>query len=356
MLAQNFQVFEFDEKFPVRTIRIEDIPWFVAMDLADILEYEDTRRMCDLVDEEDKEVINPHKVGSSIFAETFNSNTFRVSVINESGLYTVIFNSTKKEAKKFKRWVTSKVLPSIRKTGVFNAIPFKLTEDSSLVHFELDDYWVWSTSIAEMFEKEHFNVMRDLSSALKDVIKFEDISQGTLLPVFKCIESSYIDKYGRTQRALKVNRALFNYVVLAYQGDVAKYYRMKFIAAFEELEKKVKVFLTQQMVYSNGKRQQVYILKNTATNMGKVGITNDISRRVAELQNASGCEISVEYLAPKADNAKDIEKELHKILKDYRGIGEWFNIPVEDVIDLLKIQELVIASSGVFPALLQISE
>jgi hypothetical protein len=72
-----------------------------------------------LVDAEDKQTINPQKLGNPKIEESFNSNTFRVSLINESGLYAVIFNSTKLEAKAFKRWVTSEVLPQIRKTGKY---------------------------------------------------------------------------------------------------------------------------------------------------------------------------------------------------------------------------------------------
>jgi hypothetical protein len=55
-------------------------------------------------------------------AESFNSNTFKVSIINESGLYACIFGSHKPQAKEFKRWVTSQVLPTIRKTGTYSTL------------------------------------------------------------------------------------------------------------------------------------------------------------------------------------------------------------------------------------------
>jgi prophage antirepressor-like protein len=103
----------------VRVVLIDGQPWFVAADLAKILEYANTGKMLQIVDKEDSVEINPQKLDNAKMVLSFNSNTFRVSLINESGLYSVIFNSTKSEAKTFKRWVTSDVLPQIRKTGKY---------------------------------------------------------------------------------------------------------------------------------------------------------------------------------------------------------------------------------------------
>jgi prophage antirepressor-like protein len=107
----------------VRLLVLDNEPWFVAKDVAQVLEYVDNRRMLDLVDEEDKQVINPQKIEAAKIAESFSSNTFKVSIINESGLYAVIFGSTKPSAKAFKKWVTSEVLPQIRKTGKYEPKP-----------------------------------------------------------------------------------------------------------------------------------------------------------------------------------------------------------------------------------------
>ena len=109
--------------FQVRVVLIDNNPWFIAQDIAMVFEYAKTDKMLALVDEEDKKVVNPQKMDCSILEQSFNSNTFRIALINESGLYAVIFGSTKPEAKAFKRWVTSEVLPQIRKTGKFEVKP-----------------------------------------------------------------------------------------------------------------------------------------------------------------------------------------------------------------------------------------
>jgi len=110
-------------KNQVRVLVLDNEPWFVASDVAKVLEYTETARMMQLVDEEDRQVINPQKLETTKIVESFSSNTFKVSVINESGLYAVIFGSTKQSAKTFKKWVTSEVLPQIRKTGKYEAKP-----------------------------------------------------------------------------------------------------------------------------------------------------------------------------------------------------------------------------------------
>ena len=78
-------VFNFNNN-QVRVLMIDGEPWFVAKDIAEIFDYADLSKMLNLVDTEDKDVINPKKLDSAKMAESFSSNTFKVSIINESGL------------------------------------------------------------------------------------------------------------------------------------------------------------------------------------------------------------------------------------------------------------------------------
>lgn len=92
----------------IRTVQLEGEPWFVGRDVVRALGYENTRdALARHVDEEDK--------GASRIPTP--SGTQEMVVINESGLYSLILSSKLPSAKAFKRWVTSEVLPSIRKTG-----------------------------------------------------------------------------------------------------------------------------------------------------------------------------------------------------------------------------------------------
>lgn len=110
------QIYENKELGKVRTILIDGEPYFVGKDVAEILGYKDTVNALKAhVDEEDKtrwQITTPSR------------GTQMTNIINESGLYSLILSSKLPAAKKFKRWVTSEVLPSIRKTGGYSLPDF----------------------------------------------------------------------------------------------------------------------------------------------------------------------------------------------------------------------------------------
>ena len=115
-MKNEIQIFKNDEFGQVRTTTINGEPWFVGKDVADILGYSNPRdAISKHVDDEDKGVANCDTLGGR---QT-------LSIINESGLYALIIGSKLPTAKKFKRWVTSDVLPSIRKTGSYTVDPLQ---------------------------------------------------------------------------------------------------------------------------------------------------------------------------------------------------------------------------------------
>nr|DAL92520.1 MAG TPA: repressor domain protein [Caudoviricetes sp.] len=110
MEMNELQIFENAEFGSVRTLMINDAPYFVGKDVADILGYTNPRKaISDHVDEEDKGVTKCDTLGG----------IQDLTVINESGLYSLILSSKMPNAKKFKNWVTAEVLPSIRKHGAY---------------------------------------------------------------------------------------------------------------------------------------------------------------------------------------------------------------------------------------------
>jgi anti-repressor protein len=118
------QVFN-NEKFGlIRTILKDGEPWFVAKDVATILGYESPQKMYQRLEKEDKVNIDPQNIEyqglcqNGVTLET-NINIRILTLINESGLYDSIFGSTLESAKQFKKWVTSEVLPTIRKHGAY---------------------------------------------------------------------------------------------------------------------------------------------------------------------------------------------------------------------------------------------
>ncbi|HCQ2045936.1 TPA: phage antirepressor [Staphylococcus aureus] len=110
---QALQTFNFEE-LPVRTLTVDNEPYFVGKDVAEILGYSNTRdALSKHVDEDDKEILTSRNTTLE------NLPNRGLTAVNESGLYSLIFSSKLESAKRFKRWVTSDVLPAIRKHGIY---------------------------------------------------------------------------------------------------------------------------------------------------------------------------------------------------------------------------------------------
>lgn len=113
----NLQIFNSEEFGAVRTVTINGEPWFVGKDVAEALRYSNASKAVSAhVEEEDRilKVIEAHSQNGNVVKT-------QTALINESGLYALIFGSKLESAQRFKHWVTSEVLPAIRKTGGYQA-------------------------------------------------------------------------------------------------------------------------------------------------------------------------------------------------------------------------------------------
>ena len=108
-MNNNLMIFENPEFGAVRSILIDGDPWFVAADVCKALELEKTNRALSRLDDDEK---GAHSVSTP-------GGRQRMSIISESGLYSLILGSRKPEAIAFKRWITHEVIPSIRKHGAY---------------------------------------------------------------------------------------------------------------------------------------------------------------------------------------------------------------------------------------------
>lgn len=112
-MKNEMKIFENEEFGKVRTVVKDGEPWLVGKDVAEILEYKDTAKAIRThVDADDK--------GVSILDTPGGKQ--KITVINESGLYGLVLSSKMPKAKEFRRWVTSHVLPTIRRTGGYDVV------------------------------------------------------------------------------------------------------------------------------------------------------------------------------------------------------------------------------------------
>ena len=192
-MKNQMQVFENTKFGKVRVITIDSQPWFIGKDVTDILGYEKSRNALSAhVDEDDA---LKWGVTDSI------GRTQKTIIINESGLYSLILSSKLPQAKAFKRWVTTEVLPSIRKHGAY------ATEDTL-------DEMLRSPKFAEALirklaeERKKTTALEELTEELAPKALYCDL----VLQSKNAVPVSLIAKdYGMT--AIKFNRLLYSFAV-----------------------------------------------------------------------------------------------------------------------------------------------
>lgn len=107
---QNIKSFDYNGQ-EVRTVEMNGQPWFVAADVCMVLEIGNPSQAASRLDDDEKGIISNDTPGGKQ----------KMTIVSESGLYSLILGSRKPEAKQFKRWITHEVIPSIRKTGGYIA-------------------------------------------------------------------------------------------------------------------------------------------------------------------------------------------------------------------------------------------
>ncbi len=137
------QIFDNAEFGRIRTVTVDGEPWFVGIDVARALEYRNGSR------DVERHTYSEDRMKTPVFDGLKNKDTI---LINESGLYSLIFSSKMEKAKQFKHWVTSEVLPCLRKYGQFQIEPTEgiLVDGESLPERQLtiDDYFRAAALIA----------------------------------------------------------------------------------------------------------------------------------------------------------------------------------------------------------------
>lgn len=114
----NLSVFVFNSN-NVRVLTIDGEPWFVAKDLCNVLSINNPSQALSRLDDDEKCTLSY----DSILILNDDPDVARLSAVSESGMYALVLSSRKPEAKPFRKWVTSEVLPTIRKTGSYSLIP-----------------------------------------------------------------------------------------------------------------------------------------------------------------------------------------------------------------------------------------
>lgn len=219
-MENNLMVFKNEEFGEIRSLEINNEPYFVGNEIATILGYKNTRdALMRHVDEEDKDVVKYDTLGGKQ----------EMIVINESGLYSLIMSSKLSSAKKFKRWVTSEVLPSIRKHGGYIAGQEQMTDEELMAKAVL----MANSKIQELNNRnQQLEMQNSQLTVVNEIMKpkadyFDDLVDRNLLTSFRetaktlgvkekvfvsfLLEHKYVfrDKRGKLQPFAEKNKGLF---------------------------------------------------------------------------------------------------------------------------------------------------
>ena len=303
------QVFSFEEN-EVRTLLIEDEVWFVGKDVATILGYGKTQNAISAhVDDEDKTTALIQGTGSNYKSKTV--------LINESGVYSLVMSSKLPTAKKFKRWVTSEVLPSIRKTEEQGM--------SNLTIFNSDLIPVYTTDTGEQVVlgrdlHERLKIGQDYSSWFKRMIGYGFIENIDYFLLTKNSEQKGSGGHNRKDHILTSDMA--REIAMVQRTPEGKAIRKKLL----ELAK----------LASEGKLPSWRI--HDELERAKAWIEEEEARRALEFKN-SELEAKVEEDRPKVECYETFLDTGG--LTNFRKSAHLLGIPEQTFMDALKAEKYV---------------
>lgn len=234
------QIFKNDEFGEIRVVEKDGEVWFVAADVTKILGYNNnSKAIKDHVDEEDKHLCK--------YNESLGLSKFGAIIINESGLYSLILSSKLPTAKKFKRWVTSEVLPAIRKNGKYELLPAACDDEQYLDVQKLEmDQRIRIAGIIASCRRERLPLVAKVLSLDLDDLKIPSLTSEANSAAIEYIDSAW--NTWDTTIPIRVFHA--NYANWCKENDIVPMTKNKLTAVL----KKFYPIVTSMSSYSvNGK-------------------------------------------------------------------------------------------------------
>ena len=341
----------------IRTFDIGGEPWFVGKDICTVFGDKNHNRSIGRVDDVDK--------ATTPIIDNLGRQQ-NVTIVNESGLYSLLFAMQPQKANKdgvsatvqqridkiyrFKRWVTSEVLPSIRKTASkLETITFKGNIDG-LVFSKNGIPITTSRKIAEVTGKDHNHILRDIRDELDKLQKIHcpDLNSDIQLIINDFKEVDYLASNGQAYKEYELGEMATMQLMFKYSTE----YRVSFIVSFAKMKQAIKDMFKARVVESvlpqdSRSRQFVYVIRNPENDKIKIGVSNNVEKRLHVLETGAGTKLDLVYKSIVCSNAFDIENMVHKHFNEYRVFGEWFQIDASKVINFLEQQQYVLKSEFV---------
>ena len=202
-----------------------------------------------------------------------------------------------------------------------------------------------SKTISEVTGKEHFHVLRDIRQEIEKLndIHNPNLDSDLIINDFKKVE--YIAENGQTYTQYELGEMATMQLMLKYSTE----FRAMFILAFQKMKQAINNMFKVKVIESvlpqdNRLRQYIYVIKNPLNETIKIGVANDVEKRIKQLQTGAGIELELIYKSMICSNAFSIEKDVHKHFEEYRTFGEWIKVNTTIVINFLEQQTFVLKS------------
>lgn len=259
-LYNSYKTFSNNEFGEIRTLEVNNTAWLVGKDVASVLQYnEPSKAVVRHVDEDDR-IKHPITDSTGRDQESW--------IINESGLYSLILSSKMENAKKFKKWVTSEVLPSIRKHGAY------MTDDTIEKALTSPDFLIkLATKLKE--EQEKSKELEDKLEKNSKMLNQISVSKNSLLvrEVAKVLSNEHSIKIGEKQLYQKLRE--WNWVFQKTTEAKQEAIRHGYLEVREGVRESTKGVFTFHTTRVTGKGQRKILEKLLEELEEKAGVTNE---------------------------------------------------------------------------------
>ena len=316
------KVFENEQFGKLSVMVIKEKPWFIAKQITEILGYKDAESMTRRLDEDEKMLLTID-IAKSLQIVGFDIPTRGMTMINESGLYSAILGSSKTEAKPFKKWITSDLLPTIRKTGGYVAnedlfintyLPFADDVTKQLFSGILTTVRNQNEIISKQRNENSQLVSKNVELEKDNVSKHKLIDAMTESYDGTYIRMICVDYVNKTAKQTGIHQSDLYSKVYKLVGRAIK---KDLTIQFENFTNNEKLKVKENMEYNRENklkgldRKSPYLIKDSKANISKVEFVCDVLGQGNVMLEAMSkvFEVGIEDIIEKYNIVK-IEKEL----------------------------------------------
>ncbi len=220
-----------------------------------------------------------------------------------------------------------------------------------------NEYKTDSLTLSKVTNKHHFHIIRDIEEEILTLEENPNLDAPTKEYILKgFVKASYISVQNKELPKYVLSEQAVLQLLLKYSSEV----RANFIKAFKEtrdtLDNIYKLKELEKILPEiDTNSSYVYIIKNMDTGNIKIGVSNDVQKRLNTFRTGNDCQLELVYKSVICSNSFSIEQSVHEYFKDYRVRGEWFNVDESEVIRFLecsnytlKTQMPDISGNGIF--------